>query len=223
MEYMEDEYLTNSYSLVIKVFDNGSEGFYNTEDIFENYNSNRTVDPNFTLLNVDSPINENILDFSDDNSETLNSSLIYQYNLYVGDIFDNWQSVDAFMHQYCLERRFGYQNFQNDKDSTNSLIIWHKSFQCLLVYINTRYRCFNSDNMIQDLKFFTDCKVTPVVQLEILRKKYPEHVFYKQDVCNAIYYLQKDKDESLDSSTFTGQNQCYRVHRTPNNTNTTHI
>ncbi|CAG8654580.1 2189_t:CDS:2 [Rhizophagus irregularis] len=70
MEYMEDEYLTNSYSLVIKVFDNGSEGFYNTEDIFENYNSNRTVDPNFTLLNVDSPINENILDFSDDNSET---------------------------------------------------------------------------------------------------------------------------------------------------------
>ncbi|CAB4393146.1 unnamed protein product [Rhizophagus irregularis] len=124
MEYMEDEYLTNSYSLVIKgckfeqnnnkvielnnnvfrnslpVFDNGSEGFYNTEDIFENHNSNRTVDPNFTLLNVDSPINENILDFSDDNSEMLNSSLIYQYNLHVEDIFDNWQSVDAFMHQY---------------------------------------------------------------------------------------------------------------------------
>ncbi|PKY59879.1 hypothetical protein RhiirA4_482998 [Rhizophagus irregularis] len=88
MEYMENKYLTNSYSLVIedcefeqnnneKFFDNGPEGFYNTEDIFENYNSNRTINLNLTLLNIDSLINDNILDFSDDNSEMLNSSPIY--------------------------------------------------------------------------------------------------------------------------------------------------
>jgi len=51
--------------------------------------------------------------------------------------------------------------------------------------------------MIQDLEFFTDCKVAPIIQLEILKKKYPEQVFHKQDVYNAIYRLQKDcKDES---------------------------
>ena len=27
----------------------------------------------------------------------------YQYNLTVGDSFDDWLSVNAFMHQYCFE------------------------------------------------------------------------------------------------------------------------
>ena len=43
--------------------------------------------------------------------------------------------------------------------------------------------------MIQGLEFFTDCKVAPIVQLEILKKKYSEHIFHKQDVYNAIYRL----------------------------------
>src|ERR1051325_1394546 len=69
-----------------------------------------------------------------------------------------------------------------------------------VVHTIARYRHFNSD-MVRDLEFFTNCKVAPIVQLEILKKKYPEHVFHKQDVYNAIYQLQKDcKDESLDSS-----------------------
>ena len=42
-----------------------------------------------------------------------------------------------------------------------------------------RYRRL-SDEMIQDLKFFMNCKVAPITQLEIL-KKYLGHVFYKQD------------------------------------------
>ena len=57
--------------------------------------------------------------------------------------------------------------------------------------------------MIQDLKFFMDCKVAPITQLEILKKKYPEHVFHKQDIYNAIYKLrQNDKNEKLDSVLF---------------------
>ena len=47
-----------------------------------------------------------------------------------------------------------------------------------VAHIIVRYRRFNSD-MIRDLEFFTDCNVAPIVQLEILKKKYPEHVFHK--------------------------------------------
>ena len=57
--------------------------------------------------------------------------------------------------------------------------------------------------MIQDLKFFLDCKVALITQLEILKKKYPEHVFHKQDIYNAIYKLRQDSiDKNLDSVLF---------------------
>ena len=151
IEYSEDEHLTDSYSLIIEgcefeqydnevteqnnalfrnslvVFDNRlEESFFSTYNItegFENY-SNETIEPSLILLN--NPNNNN-LDFSENISEKTNGSSIYQYNLNVGDIFDNWQSVDTFIHQYCLEREFEYQVFRNDKD--DSLIIRHKSFQ----------------------------------------------------------------------------------------------
>jgi len=43
--------------------------------------------------------------------------------------------------------------------------------------------------------------VAPITQLEILKKKYPEHVFHKQDIYNAIYKLrQNNDDEKLDST-----------------------
>jgi hypothetical protein len=133
MEYLEDEYLTNSYSLVVKgcefeqydneliepnnillenclpVFDNRLEEFYNKQDSFESY-SNDTIEPNLTLLNINSP-NNDILDVFDNNLETSHSSSIYQYNLHIGDVFDDWKSVDTFIYQYCLERGFGYQIF----------------------------------------------------------------------------------------------------------------
>jgi len=54
----------------------------------------------------------------------------YQYNLSVGDSFDNWVSVDMFIHNYCLERGFGYQIFRNDKDSNNRSITLCKSYRC---------------------------------------------------------------------------------------------
>src|SRR2546423_1289888 len=38
-----------------------------------------------------------------------------------------------------------------------------------IVHLNARYRQFN-DEMMQDLEFFTDCKVAPIIQLEILKK-----------------------------------------------------
>src|SRR5213080_838217 len=66
-------------------------------------------------------------------------------------------------------------------------------------YFIARYRRF-SDEIIQDLKFFIDCKVAPITQLEILKKKYPQHVFHKQDVYNSIYKLRGNcKDGSTDS------------------------
>jgi hypothetical protein len=54
--------------------------------------------------------------------------------------------------------------------------------------------------MIQDMKFLLNCKVVPIyMQFEILKKKYPEHIFYKQDVYNTIYKLHNDnKDEKPD-------------------------
>ncbi|CAG8784019.1 20302_t:CDS:2 [Gigaspora margarita] len=49
-----------------------------------------------------------------------------------------------------------------------------------------RYRRLN-DEMVQEIKFFATCKVAPITQLEILKKKYPNSVFHKQDVYNTIY------------------------------------
>ncbi|CAB4423846.1 unnamed protein product [Rhizophagus irregularis] len=54
-------------------------------------------------------------------NDSLNCSS-YQYNLCVGDSFDNWTSVDTFLHNYCLERGFEYQVFRNDKDANNRSI-----------------------------------------------------------------------------------------------------
>ncbi|GBC42719.2 hypothetical protein GLOIN_2v1481191 [Rhizophagus irregularis DAOM 181602=DAOM 197198] len=78
----------------------------------------------------------------------------------------------------------------------------HEVNPAQISHIIARYRRLNSE-MIQDLKFFSDCKVAPITQLEILKKKYPEHVFHKQDVYNAIYKLrQSNRDEKLDSVLF---------------------
>src|ERR1051325_11522009 len=58
-----------------------------------------------------------------------------------------------------------------------------------------RYRHF-SEEMIEDLKFFIDCKVAPIIQLEILKKKYPNHIFHKQDVYNTIYKLHDQNNKN---------------------------
>ena len=83
---------------------------------------------------------ENIEDIEDvegvESTEDINSELeidqidvntSYQYNLHVGDIFDDWESVTRFMHNYCLERGFGYQVCCNDKDAINTSITRRKS------------------------------------------------------------------------------------------------
>ena len=50
------------------------------------------------------------------------------------------------------------------------------------------------------MKFFTDCKVALVIQLEILKKKYSQHIFHKQDIYNSIYQLNEEyKSKNLDS------------------------
>ncbi|KAF0540331.1 protein far1-related sequence 5-like [Gigaspora margarita] len=47
-----------------------------------------------------------------------------------------------------------------------------------------------------------NCKVAPITQLEMLKKKNSQHVFHKQDVYNAIYKLCKNINERLDSVSF---------------------
>ncbi|CAB5171971.1 unnamed protein product [Rhizophagus irregularis] len=148
---------------------------------------------------------------------------IYQYNLRKKDSFDDWMSVDTFMYNYCLERGFGYQICRNDKNPNNPSITICKSYRCSfgenrvkcttledihnyeliptdIPHLNVRYRQFNNE-MMQDLKFFTECKVAPVVQLEILKKKYPQHVFHKQNVYNSIYRLRKNNEEENSDTT----------------------
>ncbi|CAG8624074.1 11694_t:CDS:2 [Dentiscutata erythropus] len=192
---------------------------------------------------------------SNDNYGDLNTSG-YQYNLRLGSCFDDWLSVDNFIHNYCLEQGFGYQIFRNDKDPNDPTIIHRKSYRCsssgiyeaqkvidqnshhlrgttktncewhcnfsfpktsheikYTIFQNThnheinpgqvsdviaRYRRLNNE-MVQDIKFFLECKVAPITQLEILKKKYPQHVFHKHDVYNTIYKLCQNNDERLDS------------------------
>jgi hypothetical protein len=45
-----------------------------------------------------------------------------------------------------------------------------------------------------------DCKVAPIFQLVILKKKYLKHIFHKQNVYNAIYKLHQDNNEKLNST-----------------------
>ncbi|EXX68572.1 hypothetical protein RirG_103920 [Rhizophagus irregularis DAOM 197198w] len=221
-------------------------------------NSEPLSNDNFTNINI-SPNPEQLLDNNFfELTSNINSSNNYQYNLTVGDYFDDWSSVDAFIHNYCLERGFGYQICCSDKDKDpNDFTIWCKSYKCSssgcyearkvvdhtlhrlcgtiktncewycnftfsksaqhvkctilkdvhnheinpaqVSHVIARYRRF-SEEMIQDLKFFMDCKVAPITQLEILKKKYPKHVFYKQDVYNAIYKLRQDNNEKLDTT-----------------------
>ncbi|CAG8673550.1 19883_t:CDS:2 [Racocetra fulgida] len=190
----------------------------------------------------------------DNNFEEL-SVLSYQYNLHVGDCFNDWEAVDRFIHNYCFEWGFRYQAFRNDKDQNDPDISRRKSYCCSSgsVYkarkvidqnsrrlrsttkkscewhcnftlpktsyqikcttlknthshqinpaqvsdISARYRCF-SDEMIQDINFFLECKVASITQLELLKKKYPQHVFHRQDVYNAIYKLRQNDNESME-------------------------
>ncbi|CAB5359713.1 unnamed protein product [Rhizophagus irregularis] len=177
-------------------------------------NSEPLSNDNFTNINI-SPNPEQLLDDNFfETTSNINSSNNYQYNLTVGDYFDDWSSVDAFIHNYCLERGFGYQICRSDKDKDpNDFTIRPQRVKCTILkdvhnheinpaqvsHVIARYRRF-SEEMIQDLKFFMDCKVAPITQLEILKKKYPEHVFHKQDVYNAIYKLRQDNNEKLDTT-----------------------
>lgn len=70
----------------------------------------------------------------------------YQYNLSMGDSFDDWVSVDTFIHNYCLERGFGYQISRNDKDSNNRSITLRKSYRC---FYSSSYKA--RKNIDQDL------------------------------------------------------------------------
>ncbi|CAG8826823.1 18732_t:CDS:2, partial [Gigaspora margarita] len=76
-----------------------------------------------------------------------------------------------------FEQGFGYQIFCNDKDQNNPSIIRRKS-----------YRYSSSGT-------YEARKVAPITQLEILKKKYPQHVFHKQDMYNAIYKLHQNNDK----------------------------
>ncbi|CAG8768397.1 10518_t:CDS:2 [Gigaspora margarita] len=149
----------------------------------------------------------------------------YQHNFHVGDYFDDWLSVDRIIYNYCLEQGFGFQVFHNNKDLNNPNITHRKSFCCSssgiyepqkvinqnshhiqvnsaqIVDIIARYRHFSKE-IIQDIKFFLDCYIAPMIQLEMLKKKYLQHVFYKQDIYNPIYKSHKNNNKRLNSVSF---------------------
>jgi len=62
--------------------------------------------------------------FDEINNSSIFSSLTYQYNLYMNDKFDDWLSVNTFMHNYYKKQNFGYQIFHNNKDLNDPTIIY---------------------------------------------------------------------------------------------------
>ncbi|CAG8672965.1 22025_t:CDS:2, partial [Racocetra persica] len=157
---------TNLLSLFTEYNDNQFSNYGNNSSLFDDDNSLPLFENN----------NNSLLFEDDDNFNTSSSSLTendnnpsisYQYNLNVENYFDDWLSVDRFMHNYCLKRGFGYQIFCNDKDPNDS-----------------------------------NCKVAPITQLKMLKMKYPQHVFYKQDIYNAIYKLYKNNNKRLNFVSF---------------------
>jgi len=104
----------------------------NSETFSNDSSTNINILQNPKLLSNSDFTDVNILpspkSFFNDNNLTSNS---YQYNLAVGDYFDDWTSVDTLMHKYCLERGFGYQICRSDKDKDpNDFTIRRKSFKC---------------------------------------------------------------------------------------------
>ncbi|CAB5200001.1 unnamed protein product [Rhizophagus irregularis] len=175
-----------------------------------------------SFINFPKDIKEVFMPFFTESFESLNvenSEVAKSAEIVIGELEDIIMSPNN-----SFIGGFRYQIYRNDKDPNDHTITRRKSFHCsldeqqirctTLVNLhnhelnptqiahlnNARYRQFN-ENMIQDLSFFTGCNVAPITQLEILKKKYPQHIFYKQDVYNAIYYsLNKNtKDEDFDS------------------------
>ncbi|CAG8748177.1 16033_t:CDS:2, partial [Racocetra persica] len=233
-DYKDDDSIINNINLY-QISCNYNNSIVNTnllspfteynDNQFSNYGNNSSLfdDDNPSLLFEDS--NNSSLFEDDDNFNTSSSSLTendnnpsisYQYNLNVGNYFDDWSSVDRFIHNYCLEQGFGYQIFCNDKDPNDPSITHRKSFRYLssgtyeprksthnhelnptqICDIIARYRHFN-EKMMQDIKFFSDYKVAPITQLEMFKIKYPQNVYHKQD------YLSKATDNIVLQSFWT--------------------
>jgi hypothetical protein len=98
---------------------------------------------------------------------------------------------------------FIFPKFAHQVKCTTLMDVYnHEINPAQITHVIARYRHF-SNEMMQNLKFFLDCKVAPITQLEILKKKHPEHVFHKQDVYNVIYKLcQNNMNEKQDSVLF---------------------
>src|SRR5215469_5863687 len=105
----------------------------NSEPLFnENFTevaSNSEPFPNDNFTDIDIlPNPEQLIDDNFESISNLNSN-DYLYNLAEGDYFNDWESVNIFMHKYCLERGFGYQICRSKKDP-NDFTIRRKIFKC---------------------------------------------------------------------------------------------
>lgn len=113
-------------NVFMPIFTERLEDFENAEGnrSIKNVESIRNELENIVLIpNTNSFIKLEIEPIEPFTNNTNNSDCsAYYYNLCIRDKFDDWESVDRFMHEYCLERGFGYQVFRNDKDLDNPTI-----------------------------------------------------------------------------------------------------
>ncbi|GBC53328.2 uncharacterized protein OCT59_003971 [Rhizophagus irregularis] len=81
------------------------EYFFN--ELEENVLENIIIPPN-SPEHLFNELKEKLTELFNGLNDSLNCSS-YQYNLCIEDSFNDWTSVDTFLHNNCLERSFRYQ------------------------------------------------------------------------------------------------------------------
>ncbi|CAG8662539.1 13577_t:CDS:10 [Gigaspora margarita] len=136
-------------------------------------------DQNFSLLSEDNDDFNMSISLPFENESNISGSS-YQYNLYVGDHFDNWLSVDSISccKSFCCSSSGIYapkkvidQNSHRIRVKCTTLVNTHnyEINPTQICNIVARYRRLSKE-MIQDIKFYLEYKVAPIAQLEMLKK-----------------------------------------------------
>ncbi|CAG8845476.1 25575_t:CDS:2, partial [Gigaspora margarita] len=211
----DNQFSKDSDNLSLFEDDDNSSIFEDTDNpspLFKD-GSNSLYDDNFIT-------NSSLLTKNDNNLSTS-----YQYNLSVGNYFDDWPSVNRFIYNYCLEQDFEYQVFRNDKDLNDPSIIHCKSFRCLstgtyesrkgITKTDCEWHCnFTFPKTAHKVKCTTlknihNHKINPAQICDIIaryqhfnKEMMQDIKFFSDYIYNAIYKLHKNINDRLDSVSF---------------------